>query len=301
MQYKVNIGLMMIGGNMSDYVIMTDTGCDVEFETLREWGVGFRGLSFHFEGDKEYKEGEMEKSEFYSRMRAGEVSKTSAVNSQNFKDLFEEPLKEGKDILYLGFSSGISATSNSAQMAANELREEYPERKIITIDTLAASAGQGLMIHYAVEKKNAGANIEENAQYIREMIPHLAHWFTVEDLVYLKRGGRVSATAAFAAGVLGIKPVLHVDDEGHLINMQKVRGRDQSLKTIAKKYIETAKDPKGTYYISHGDCLDDAKKLESMIEAEGGGKCSMFATIGTIIGSHAGPGTIALFFLASGR
>lgn len=286
---------------MSDYVILTDTGCDIEFDTLREWGVGFRGLSFHFEGDREYKEGEMEKSEFYSRMRAGEVSKTSAVNSQTFKELFEESLKEGKDILYLGFSSGISATSNSAMMAANELSEEYPDRKIVTIDTLSASAGQGLIIHYAVEKKKEGATLEENEKYIRDMLLKLAHWFTVEDLVYLKRGGRVSATAAFAAGVLGIKPVLHVDDEGHLINMMKVRGRDMSLKTIAKKYVETAQDPKGIYYISHGDCLDDAKKLESFIEAEGGGKCALFTTIGMIIGSHAGPGTIALFFLASGR
>ena len=292
---------MMIGGIMSDYVIMSDTGCDIEFETLRDWGVGFRGLSFHFEGDREYHEGEMEKSEFYARMRAGEVSKTSAVNSQSFKELFEEALKEGKDILYLGFSSGISATSNSAMMAANELSEEYPDRKIITIDTLSASAGQGLVLYYAVEKKKAGADIEENAQYIRDMIPHLAHWFTVEDLVYLKRGGRVSATAAFAAGVLGIKPVLHVDDEGRLINMMKVRGRDMSLKTIAKKYVETAQDPNGIYFVSHGDCLEDAKKLESYIEAEGGGKCALFTTIGTIIGSHAGPGTIALFFLAKGR
>ena len=186
-------------------------------------------------------------------------------------------------------------------MAANELREEYRDRKIITIDTLAASAGQGLILHYAVEKKKAGADIEENASYVRDLIPKLAHWFTVEDLVYLKRGGRVSAAAAFAGGVLGIKPVLHVDDEGHLINMMKVRGRDQSLKAIAKKYIETATDPKGIYYISHGDCLDDAKKLESMIEAEGGGKCALFTEIGMIIGSHAGPGTIALFFLANGR
>lgn len=286
---------------MSEYVIMSDTGCDIDFEMLREWGVGFRGLSFHFEGDKEHQEGDMKKSEFYSRMRAGEVSKTSAVNSQSFRELFEEALSDGKDVLYLGFSSGISATSNSAQMAANELREEYRDRKIITIDTLAASAGQGLILHYAVEKKKAGADIEENASYVRDLIPKLAHWFTVEDLVYLKRGGRVSAAAAFAGGVLGIKPVLHVDDEGHLINMMKVRGRDQSLKAIAKKYIETATDPKGIYYISHGDCLDDAKKLESMIEAEGGGKCALFTEIGMIIGSHAGPGTIALFFLANGR
>ena len=286
---------------MSDYVIMSDTGSDIEFETLREWGVGFRGLSFHFEGDAELSEGDMEKSVFYARMRAGEVSKTSAVNSQSFKELFEEALKDGKDILYIGFSSGISATSSSAMMAANELREEYPDRTIIAIDTLCASAGEGLILYYAVEKKKEGADINENAEYVRSLIPKLAHWFTVEDLVYLKRGGRVSAAAAFAGGVLGIKPVLHVDDEGRLINMMKVRGRDQSLKTIARKYMETATDPKGLYFISHGDCLDDAKKLESMIEAEGGGKCALFTEIGMIIGSHAGPGTIALFFLADHR
>lgn len=286
---------------MNNYVIMSDTGCDIEFDTLKEWEVGFRGLTFHFEGDQEHKEGDMSKKEFYTRMRAGEVSKTSAVNSQSFKELFEEDLKKGHDILYIGFSSGISATSNSAEMAANELRDEYPDRKLITIDTLSASAGQGLMLYYAVEKKKAGAGIEENAQYIREMIPKLAHWFTVEDLVYLKRGGRVSAAAAFAGGVLGIKPVLHVDDDGRLINMMKVRGREQSLKAIAKKYIETALDPKGIYFISHGDCFEDAKLLESMIVAEGGSECALITEIGMIIGSHAGPGTIALFFLASGR
>ena len=287
---------------MSDYVILSDTGCDIEFDTLREWGVGFRGLTFHFEGGQEYSEGDMDKSEFYARMRAGEVSKTSAVNSQSFKELFEEELKKGNDILYIGFSSGISATSNSAMMAANELTDEYPDNKIIAIDTLSASAGQGLVLYYAVEKKKAGASIEENAQYVRDMLPKVAHWFTVEDLVYLKRGGRVSATAAFASGVLGIKPVMHVDNEGRLINMMKVRGRTQSLKTIAKKYMDTALDPKnGIYFISHGDCYDDAKELESMIVAEGGNSCALITGIGMIIGSHAGPGTIALFFLANER
>ena len=289
------------GGIMSEYVIMSDTGCDIAFDTLKEWGVGFRGLTFHFEDGIEHPEGEMSMGEFYSRMRGGDVSKTSAVNSQSFRELFEEALKEGKEIWYLGFSSGLSATCNSGMMAANELCEEYPERKIITIDTLAASAGQGLIVYYAVEKKKTGADIEETAQYVRDMIFKLAHWFTVDDLVYLKRGGRVSAAAAFAGGVLGIKPVLHVDDEGHLINMMKVRGREQSLKTIAKKYMETAQDPKGVYFISHGDCLDDAKALESMIVAEGGSKCALITYVGAIIGSHSGPGTIALFFLANGR
>lgn len=287
---------------MSDYVIMSDTGCDIDFATLREWGVGFRGLTFHFEDGIEHDEGEMEMSEFYAKMRAGAVSKTSAVNSETFKEMFEEALREGKDILYLGFSSGISATSNSAMMAAKELREAYPERKLITIDTLAASAGQGLILYLAVEKKKAGADIEENAKYVQEILFKVAHWFTVEDLVYLKRGGRVSAAAAFASGVLGIKPVLHVDNEGCLINMMKVRGRTQSLKAIAKKYMETAQDPQnGIYFISHGDSLEDAKELEKMIMAEGGNSCALITQIGMVIGSHAGPGTIALFFLASER
>ncbi len=287
---------------MSEYVIMTDTGCDIEFDTLEKWGVGFSKLTFQFEDGIEHLEGDMSNSEFYTRMRAGEVSRTSAVNVENFKELFEGALRLGKDVLYIGFSSGISATSNSGKMAANELRDLYPDRKIIAIDTLCASAGEGLILHFAVEKKNSGADIEETARYVEELIPKLAHWFTVEDLVYLKRGGRVSSAAAFASGILGIKPVLHVDDEGLLINMMKVRGRKQSLKTIAQKYMETADDPKnGIYYISHGDCIDDAKELESMIVAAGGNKCALFTSIGMIIGSHSGPGTIALFFLASGR
>ncbi len=287
---------------MNDYVIMTDSGCDISFRTLREWGVGFCGLSFQFEDGIEHAEGEMTMSEFYGRMRKGEVSKTSAVNSQSFTELFEYVLRDGKDVLYLGFSSGISATSNSAEMAAKELREEYPDRKLITIDTLAASAGQGLILYYAVEKKKAGADIDENAKYVKDMLLKIAHWFTVEDLVYLKRGGRVSAAAAFASGVLGIKPVMHVDNEGHLINMMKVRGRAQSLKSIAKKYFDTAIDPKdGTYFISHGDCLDDAKELESLIIAGGGKECALITEVGMVIGSHSGPGTLALFFLASER
>ncbi len=287
---------------MSDYVIMSDTGCDIDFDTLREWGVGFRGLTFHFEDGVEHPEGQMPMSEFYSRMRGGDVSKTSAVNSQSFKELFEEALQEGKDILYLGFSTGLSATCNSAMMAANELADRYPDRKIVTIDTLAASAGQGLILYLAVEKKKEGADLEENAQYVRDLIMNVAHWFTVEDLIYLKRGGRVSAAAAFAGGVLGIKPVMHVDNEGHLINMMKVRGRAKSLKTIAKKYMDTALDPKnGIYFISHGDCLEDAKELEKLIVAEGGRTCSLMTYVGTVIGSHSGPGTLALFFLAKER
>lgn len=287
---------------MNEYMIVTDTGCDLSVEVLNEWGVKSSQLVFRFEEGKEYKNNEMTSDEFYSRMRAGEVSKTSAVNSDDFINLFDKILSEGKDILYIGMSSGISCTYNSARIAAEEMGDRHPERSVVTIDSYGASAGQGLLVYYAVKKKQEGASLDENAEYIRKLIPNLAHWFTVEDLVYLKRGGRVSAAAALAGGVLGIKPVLHVDDEGHLINVSKVRGRDASIKALAKKYSQTALNPEeGVYFISHADCLEDAKKLEEAIFGLHNNKCSLITNIGAVIGSHAGPGTLALFFLARER
>lgn len=287
---------------MADYVIMTDSGCDVSHEKFAEWGVVSSDLTFYFEDGEEHSNADCDLKEFYRRMREGGVSKTSAVNIAVFREMFETALRAGKDVLYIGFSSGISTTSNSGIMAARELAEEYPERKIVAIDTKCASAGEGLMVYLAVKKKEEGATLEENAAYVNETFPNIGHWFTVEDLVYLKRGGRVSAAAAFAGAALGIKPVLHVDDEGCLINMAKVRGRAQSIKAIAKKYTETAADPeKGEYFISHADCLEDAKALEELIVKAHGNKCSLITDIGPVIGSHAGPGTLALFFLATGR
>lgn len=287
---------------MSDYMIFSDSGCDVSYEQFEEWGVKGTDLTFHFEDGVEYSNSSMSTVEFYKRMRAGEVSKTAAINIDSFKKLFEPALKEGKDILYIGFSSGISSTSNSGIMACRELEEEYPERTIIGIDTLCASAGEALMVYLAVEKKNAGASIEENAQFVRDMIPKIAQWFTVDDLKYLVRGGRVSAAAAFAAGMLGIKPVLKVDDEGCLTNTAKVRGRAQSIKALAKKFSETAEDPATSpYFISQADCLDDALALEELIANAHGNKCKLITDIGPVIGSHAGPGTLALFYVGKNR
>lgn len=287
---------------MSDYVIFSDSGCDVSYEQFDKWGVKATDLTFHFEDGIEHSNADMPIKEFYTRMRAGEVSKTAAINIDSFKNLFEPALKEGKDILYVGFSSGISSTSSSGIMACRELEEQYPERKIIGIDTLCASAGEALMVYLAVEKKKAGATIEENAQYINDMIPKMAQWFTVDDLKYLVRGGRVSATAAFAAGMLGIKPVLHIDYEGCLINMMKVRGRAQSVKALAKKFSETAEDPATTtYFISHADCEEDAKMLEDLIDKAHGNKCSLITDVGPVIGSHSGPGTLALFYIGKSR
>lgn len=288
---------------MSNYVIITDSSCDLAPETLKEWSVESINLTFHLDGSsQEYINSDMPSGVFYQRMREGSVFKTAAANMEDFCQVFEQKLQEGVDILYLGFSSGLSNTVCAGQMAATELMEKYPERRITVIDTLCASAGQGMVVYLAVQKKQSGASMEEVAAYVNGLLPNLCHWFTVDDLVYLKRGGRVSAATALLGGILNIKPILHVDDEGHLISMSKVRGRRQSIQALAKKYEETALSPEnGPYFISHGDCMDDAKALENCIFEKYGVKATLIADIGPVIGSHSGPGTLALFFLGKNR
>lgn len=288
---------------MNDYVIYTDSACDIKPALLREWGVGFSSLTFRFnDSEKEYSNDEMDIKEFYDKMRAGGVAKTAAINVEGFANAFEPYLQEGKDVLYLGFSSGLSTTYNSARMAAEQLREKYPARTVVTVDTLAASAGFGMLVYLATQKKKEGASIQENADYIRDVAPRLCHWFTVDDLVYLKRGGRVSAAAAFVGGVLGIKPVMHVDDEGHLVPVAKVRGRRTSLAAMAQKYAELAEDPEGgLIYISHGDCINDVNELAGMLKAKHGAEVDLITDVGTVIGAHAGPGVVALFFIGKAR
>lgn len=288
---------------MSDYVIFTDSACDIKPELLKEWGVGFQSLTLRFEkDDKEYTDGAIDSKLFYDRMRNGGVAKTAAVNSEVFSNAFEEHLKNGIDLLYLGFSSGLSTTFNSARIAAESLREKYPERKIVVVDTLSASAGFGLLLNLTVEKKNAGATIEEAAAFAEELKYKLCHWFTVDDLVYLKRGGRISPTVAFVGNVLGIKPVLHMDNEGHLINMFKVRGRKTSVAALADKYGELAVDKEGgKVFISHGDCLKDAEELAKILKDRYNATVELITNVGTVIGAHSGPGTLALFFVGTER
>lgn len=288
---------------MSNYVIITDSSCDLAPETLKEWSVESINLTFHLDGSsQEYINSDMPSGVFYQRMREGSVFKTAAANMEDFCQVFEQKLQEGVDILYLGFSSGLSNTVCAGQMSATELMEKYPERRITVIDTLCASAGQGMVVYLAVQKKQSGASMEEVAAYVNGLLPNLCHWFTVDDLVYLKRGGRVSAATALLGGILNIKPILHVDDEGHLISMSKVRGRRQSIQALAQKYVETALNPEnGPYFISHGDCMDDAKALENCIFEKYGVKATLIADIGPVIGSHSGPGTLALFFLGRNR
>ncbi len=288
---------------MSNYVIFTDSGCDIKADVLKSWGVSSLDLTFRFNGeDKEYSNSDMDITSFYNRMREGGVAKTAAVNIETFKNAFESILKEGNDLLYLGFSSGLSTTYNSGRMAAAELAELYPERKIIAVDTLAASAGEGLLVYLVTKKKEEGATIEEAAEYAESIKLNISHWFTVDDLVYLKRGGRVSSTAAFVGNALGIKPVMHVDNAGKLINMTKVRGRKTSLMAIVSKYSETAMDPdSGTVFISHGDCMADAEFVAKQIKEKHGVEVKLITDVGTVIGAHSGPGTFALFFVAKER
>ncbi len=288
---------------MSEYMIYTDSACDIAPELLKEWDVKSQCLTFHFEGeDREYAENEMPAADFYTRMRAGQVAKTAAINVETFRTAFEVELKEGRDVLYLGFSSGLSNTSNAGQLAANELAELYPERKILVVDTLCASAGQGLLVYLTVQKRNEGASIEEAAAYARELVPHLCHWFTVDDLMFLKRGGRVSPAVALIGTMLNIKPVLHVDDEGHLIKVSQARGRKASLKAIVEQYDALALTPNaGTVFICHGDCMDDAQRLASMVREKHGVEVKLITYTGTVIGAHSGPGTLALFFLGKHR
>ncbi len=288
---------------MSNFLIYTDSACDIKPALLAEWGVQYQCLTFRFnDSEKEYSNEDMDTVTFYNKMRAGGIAKTAAVNVDNFVSAFEEILKEGKDILFIGFSSGLSTTYNSGRLAAEQLREKYPDRKIITVDTLAASAGEGMAVYLAVKKQQEGATIEETAAYIESIKFNLSHWFTVDDLVYLKRGGRVSPTAAFFGNMLGIKPVLHVDNDGHLIAMSKVRGRKTSVKSLADKYTETALEPgKGPVFISHGDCMKDVDELAAIIKERHGADVEIITDVGPVIGAHAGPGVLALFFLAKER
>ena len=288
---------------MNEFVIHTDSGCDIKPELLEKWGVPCTSLTFRFEDDgKEYRNGEMESKDFYAKMRSGGIAKTAAINTETFKASFAETLKSGKDVLYIGFSSGLSTTYNSARLAAEELKDAYPDNKIITVDSLCASAGQGLLVRIALDKKESGAAIEEVAEYTKEVLPKLDHWFTVDDLVYLKRGGRVSPTVAFVGNVLGIKPVLHVDNEGHLINVTKVRGRKTSIQALADKYGSLAdKLDSDLVYISHGDCENDANDLAKILNDRYSATVSVITDVGPVIGAHSGPGTLALFFVGKER
>lgn len=285
-----------MGDNEMSFVIFTDSGSDLYKEQMDAWNVKYCSLTFHFDEEKkEYDNYDLSGKEFYDKLREGKNSHTAAVNIYTFETAFEEELKKGNDILYLGFDSGISTTSNSGISACHELKEKYPERTIYSLDTLCASGGLGLLVKLVVDKRDAGATIGECYDFAKEMAPKIALWFTVEDLIYLKRGGRISSTAYFAASMLNIKPVMHVDDEGKLISMAKVRGRKKSIEALINKYEEDAIDLNGPAAVFHGDCPEDAEFLAKTLKDKFGADV-MIGELGAVIGSHTGPGILLVTY-----
>ena len=284
------------------YRIITDNCCDFPADMYTDLDLNVIPLTVRFQGQEVSQYSERWLKKLYEGMRAGEVATTAAANPQDWTNVIEPVLAEGHDALVLAFSSGLSTTYQSAMIAATELQDKYPERKIRVIDTLCASLGQGLLVWYACQKRNEGMGFEELADWCEQTKQNLCMWFTVDDLMFLKRGGRISAATALVGTMLQIKPVLHVDDEGHLINVAKARGRKASLEALAKKVGETGLPGENdTVFISHGDCLEDAQYLEKILIEKYGVKKAFIYYVGAVIGSHAGPGTVALFFLGNKR
>lgn len=285
-----------------DFQIITDSCCDFPTPMYGQLGLTFVPLTVEFRGNTFDDKNDDTLKDMYQGLRAGEVAKTSAVNPSRWSQAMEKALAAGKDVLVLAFSSGLSATYQSAVIAAEELKDAYPDREIQVIDTLCASMGQGLLVWYACKKRDEGLSLDEVAQWVLDNRLHLCHWFTVDDLMYLKRGGRISAATALVGTMLQIKPLLHVDDEGHLINMTKTRGRKAAIDAMVKKAQELgAGYDNSTMFISHGDCLSDAEYLSRQLKEKCGVKDVVISYVGAVIGSHSGPGTLALFFLGSHR
>lgn len=285
-----------------DFQIITDSCCDFPTPMYGQLGLSFVPLTVEFRGSTSDDRNDDTLKDMYQGLRAGEVAKTSAVNPSRWSQAMEKALAAGKDVLVLAFSSGLSTTYQSAVIAAEELKDEYPDRKIQVIDTLCASMGQGLLVWYACKKRDEGLSLDAVAQWVLDNRLHLCHWFTVDDLMYLKRGGRISAATALVGTMLQIKPLLHVDDEGHLINMTKTRGRKAAIDAMVKKAQELgAGYDNSTMFISQGDCLSDAEYLSRQLKEKCGVKDVVISYVGAVIGSHSGPGTLALFFLGSHR
>ncbi len=290
---------------MSEYVIMTDSSCDLPAKLADEMELTVLPLYVDVDGQKftnYLDEREISFAEIYAKLRTKCPAKTSAVNVNDFMEPMESLLKDGKDVLYIGFSSGLSGTYNAGAMAARELAEKYPERKILTTDSLCASMGQGLLVYLAWQQKQQGKSIEEVRDFVEENKLHLCHWFTIDDLMFLKRGGRVSGATAIVGSMLSIKPVMHVDNDGHLIKVDTARGRKASIKALADRAEQLGIDlANQVIFISHGDCIEDANYLADIMRNRFHVKDVVISYVGPVIGAHSGPGTIALFFLGRER
>lgn len=284
------------------YQILTDSCCDFPLQRYRELGLISLPLSITFRGETYPDRNDDSLRDMYAGLRAGEAASTAAANPQQWEEALEPVLASGKDALILAFSSGLSTTYQSACIAADEMKERFPERKILVVDSLCASLGQGLLAYYAARKRDEGLGLEELKAWLEDNKLHLCHWFTVNDLMYLKRGGRINAATAIMGTMLSIKPILHVDDEGHLVSVGKARGRKASIAALADKAAELGQGyDNSLMFISHGDCREDAEALAELVKERCGVKEVYINYVGAVIGSHSGPGTLALFFLGQHR
>ncbi len=287
------------------YWIVSDSSIDMPKAWIdAQPNFRIKSLSYLIDGQPHIPDGTDEETRrIYAQLRAGVKITTSQVNSEEWSACFRELLAQGQDILAVLFSGGLSGTCAAAETAAKELRQEFPERKLVVIDSLCASAGEGLLVYYALRNRQNGMSLEDNAAWVRNNVQNLIHWFTVDDLMFLYRGGRVSATSAYIGSLARIKPVMHVDPEGHLALKEKVAGRKRSIRRLADKVKENIVAPEGqVIFISHGDCVAEAQSLADILRSE----LPMIADVqisfvGPVIGAHSGPGTIAVFFLGNGR
>ena len=280
---------------MSNFHIYTDSSCDLPVEMQNAYDLKVMQLEVIIDGEEPVLNRDIEAKEFYQKLRDGANAKTAAVTPGYFEEHMRKSLEEGVDILYIGFSSGLSTTYNSGAMILKELQEEFPERKMFHIDTLCASVGQGLLVHYAALQREAGKSIEEVYEGVMEMKDKVHHQVTVDDLFFLQRGGRVSATAAVAGSILNIKPMIVVTSEGKLENVAKARGRKKAMKELLDYMKNTADFETWNYvFISHGDCLEEATAVKEMVEAEYPNAKVIISDVGPVIGAHTGPGVIAL-------
>lgn len=288
------------------FEIVTDSSSNLTDAMIEEFGIHILPLRFMSDGEEfqSYTEGEKsDLQKFYNMMRDGKVFTTSLPYPDKSEAKFRNLLNQGRDVLYIGFSSGLSGTYEAMVGILESLKADYPDRKIMYVDTLAAAMGQGLLVYKAAQVAAKGATIEETCQWVVDNRLNLGHWFTVEDLMYLFRGGRVSRTSAWAGSLLNIKPVLHVDNEGHLIPMDKVRGRKKSIMTMVDHMEKTGLAPMKdqTVFISHADCEDDLMILVEEIRKRFGCEDIRWNYLDPVIGAHTGPGCLALFFMASER
>jgi len=284
---------------MSKYVVTVNSTIDLPKAWLEERGVPVIPLKYTME-DQTYVDMEgLGSKDFFGKLREGKMAVTSQVNPEEARERMEPFLKEGKDILHLAFTSALSGTYNSMRLAAEELKEDYPERKIMIVDTKCACLGEGLLLYYVLQEKERGASIEEAYAYAEELKEHIGHYVTVDDLNHLHRGGRVSKTSAVLGTMVKIKPILTINEEGKLVVVAKERGRKKSMNTIVDMAVERT----GTYkndiiMITHGDCLEEAEYLAGLVREKMGVDNILINNIGTVIGGHTGPGVLAVFALA---